>query len=122
MNAQTVSVRKERSVNQERVVFVKCKLSAGSFPTERIFKIEMPNDGELYGTAPLNYCYTTQHKPLAEKDAATKNEVAGRVAGIRLAPPHDGKARVYLPNGEVYEIQEDQIEPAGEEAEASVAK
>jgi hypothetical protein len=93
----------------EKVVFVKCHFSRGSFPTEYIFHIVVSASGEFYGTAPTQYCLAPNRAPLG--DVPEVGEVAGLVVGVTVPKqPQGALVRVYLPNGEVYDVGRDQVE------------
>jgi hypothetical protein len=96
-------------MEREQVVFVQCKFRGSGFPNERIFIVESESGVVLRGIAPLQYCYTREHRPLGDKPDAGK-EVDGLVVGVVIASI--GKiVRVYLPDGEVYDLDSDQVTP-----------
>jgi hypothetical protein len=91
----------------EKVVFVKCHFSPGSFPTEYTFRVDS-SAGVFYGAAPVRYCLTADRKPLS---AVPEGGVEGRLVGLLIGPQPPGTpVRVYLPDGELYDLAEDQIE------------
>jgi len=95
----------------ERVVFVKCRLSRGSFPTEAAFRLEAPFGGEYLGAVPLHYCYTPDRANIPP-GKLSESEIEGRVVALVVgASPDAGNViRVQLPDGDVYEVSRDEIE------------
>ncbi len=102
-------------MERDTVVFVRCGFIRGGFPGERIFIIRFPEGGELRGVAPVQYCYGNDRKPLGDKPPAGK-EIKGQVVGVFLGRRDDDLARVHLPDGEIYEVENDQIYPVRTEA------
>jgi len=94
-------------MNRERVVFVPCVFLRGAFPHERIFVIRLRDGWEYRGVAPVAYCLTPDKRPLGDVPAAG-SEVKGLVVGIQISS-EGGLARVQLPDGELYELPEDQL-------------
>jgi hypothetical protein len=96
-------------MNGEKVVRVKCHFSRGGFPSERVFHIKAPGGGSLTGTAPVEYCFAKDGTPLRQ-EIPRGEQVDGYITGLLLGPAGSGKAvRVYLPDGEIYEIDNSQI-------------
>lgn len=95
----------------ERVAYVKARFTPGSFPTEYTFRVDTP-PGSFDGAAPSHYCLTPDRQRLTGVPATG---VEGRLVGLVVgSPPSPGRVRVYLPDGELYEFAEDQVEyPAG---------
>jgi hypothetical protein len=89
------------------VVFVPCVFLRGAFPHERIFVIRLRDGWEYRGVAPVAYCLTPDKRPLGDVPAAG-SELGGLVVGIQISS-EDGLARVQLPDGELYELPEDQL-------------
>lgn len=89
-----------------RVVFVRCSFRRGGFPGERVFVIRTAGEGTSWrGVAPVQYCLTPDLRPLGDgPDPGV--EMDGRVAGLALTSASGGPVRVYLPDSEVYEIDE----------------
>jgi hypothetical protein len=98
-------------MGKEQVVFVKCQLMRGGFPSQCIFVIESPG-GRLRGAAPIQYCYDGSRKRL-KSELALGEEVGGFVTGIEIHR-ESGIVRVYLPDGELYEVSTDAIVPVKE--------
>jgi hypothetical protein len=97
-------------MSRESVVFVKCQLSRGSVPTQCLFRVDTIS-GMLHGIAPLHYCYTTNRQRLdAAPPSGSTND--GLLVGIEWSRPSSGVARVELPDGELYDVNEDLIFPA----------
>jgi hypothetical protein len=97
-------------MDAEKVVRVKCQFTRSGFPAERIFHIQAPGEGVFTGSAPVQYCYMNDGTPFRE-DIPRGRNVPGYVAGVALGPGAAGQAvRVYLPDGEVYEVSEDLIQ------------
>src|SRR5262245_9868474 len=93
----------------EQAVLVKCLLSRGGFPSERVFYISAPEEGWYTGIAPATYCYAKDRNRQAEP--ARGEKVEGYVVGIALGESAPGQpVRVYLPDGNVYDIDEALIE------------
>lgn len=78
-------------------VFVRCTFSPGGFPSEKVFRITDLDGGEWAGTSPSHYCYAVDMQtilPDLEKGEVVEGFLPGHVVG----------ERVYLPNGEIYEL------------------
>lgn len=97
-------------MDQERVVFVRCKLSRGNTSADRIFRIDAPGGGDLYGSAPLHYCYTPARTRLKPTEATTNNETEGMVVGVQIREVPGGLTRVHMPNGDIYEVSESLVD------------
>ncbi|MGH7174333.1 MAG: hypothetical protein ACRELG_29045 [Gemmataceae bacterium] len=91
-------------MNKIHVVYVKCTLSAGAFPSECIFRFPAPTGGVYDGVAPLHYCFDENRKRLTS-ELPSDQEQEGSVAGIEISRA-GGVSRVELPNGELYEVSE----------------
>lgn len=95
----------------DQVVFAKCRLSRGAFPTEAAFRIPGPFGGEYLGSAPIHHCYTREGARLATEIPADK-EIDGLLIGLVVGPSSaDGNiTRVHLPDGELYQLSRDALE------------
>lgn len=108
-----------------RAVFVRCSFRRGGFPGERVFIIRTSGEGATWrGVAPAQYCLTPDLRPLGDgPDPGV--EMAGRVAGLALTPTSGEMVRVYLPDGEVYELDAALVESpclpgrSGQEAQSA---
>jgi hypothetical protein len=96
-------------MDMERIVLVRCRFIRGGFPSERIFLVRGRNGGELRGVAPVQYCYTSSGKQLGDEPAEGK-ELSGFVVGLEIQRSDDKISRVYLPDGDVYDLGTDQVE------------
>jgi hypothetical protein len=92
-----------------KVVFVRCAFHRGGFPSERVFVFRFEGGAELRGVAPVQYCYTRDREPLGDEPTAD-GEVDGLVMGVVIGRK-GGFFRVHLPDGDIYELGGDQIEP-----------
>lgn len=97
-------------MEREQVVFVQCDFLRGGFPSERVFLLQLPDGAKMSGTAPAHYCYTADRKPLGNAPAEGER-VNGLVAGLEIARPDADTVRVYLPDGQVYDLDAGQILP-----------
>lgn len=95
-------------MDREQIVFVKTHLRPGSSPTEVLFRVTTPV-GSLHGIAPLQYCYTPKRSPLTAPPP--KGGIDGLLLGVRLGSARPDRTRVYLPDGEVYDVDEGLIYP-----------
>ncbi len=93
----------------EQVVFVKCRLSRGSVPTQCLFRVTTIA-GDFHGVAPLHYCYSPDRKQL-DKELPRGKEVEGLAAGIAWDRPYGGIVRVELPDGELYDVSDELVSP-----------
>jgi hypothetical protein len=101
---------------EEKVVWVKCQFSRGGFPTELVFHIAAPGQGTYTGVAPVGYCYGEDWLPVRGEVLRGKM-IPGYLPGIAFgSAPADKPVRVYLPDGEVYEIDRNLIERKAEPA------
>jgi hypothetical protein len=92
-------------------VLVRCRFFRSAFPSERIFVIRARDGSEWRGMAPLvQYCTNRDGRPLGDKPTPADG-IEGYVMGFMIGHRADGTARVYLPDGEVYELGEDLIVP-----------
>jgi hypothetical protein len=92
-------------------VLVRCRFFGSAFPPERIFVIRARDGSEWRGMAPLvQYCTNQDGGPLGDEPAPADG-IEGYVMGFMIGHRADGTARVYLPDGEVYELVEDLIVP-----------
>jgi hypothetical protein len=105
----------------ERVVFVRCELSQGGFPSERAFVIRFKGGEEYRGIVPVRFCYTQDGKPLGDAPTPGKH-VKGLVMGVKLAQQENDTSRVQLPDGNIYELDSEHIVPlhAGDESHVPV--
>ena len=96
----------------EKVAYVQCKFSRGAFPTENIFRIVAPAASKgYYGAAPLQYCLNLDRTPLTT--LPDDGEVDGLVVGVTIQKQIQNQGslvRVYLPDGEVYDVSRDQVD------------
>jgi hypothetical protein len=93
-------------------VLVRCRFFRSAFPPERIFVIRARDGSEWRGMAPLvQYCTNQDGSPLGD-GPTTADGIEGFVMGVMIGHRADGFCRVYLPDGEVYELSEDLIVPA----------
>jgi hypothetical protein len=95
-------------MQNEKVVFVKCQLSRGGFPSECVFHLASPNGGCFAGIAPLHYCYDAARKPL-RTELRSGQKIERLVAGVEIKRDPGQSVRVYLPDGELYEVSEDLV-------------
>jgi hypothetical protein len=94
---------------QERVALVRCRLSKGGFPTERIFEVQAPGGGSFLGAAPVEYCYGSDRTP-QRAEIPRGEKIDGYIAGVTIgAGEQDGTVRVHLPDGDLYDLGEDQL-------------
>ena len=105
-------------MEREKVVFVRCGLFCGGFPSERIFVIRFADNAELRGVAPAQYCYTSDRKPLTEEPPARGMD--GLVVGIEIGRTPEGAFRVYMPDAEIYEVDDSHIVPTHAEESGRV--
>jgi hypothetical protein len=110
LNVQTQDrvIQRSGDMQTETVVWVKCRFSRGGFPTERVFHITGPDGGDYTGIAPAKYCYAKDKKTLLPQPRRGET-VEGFLRGISIGETDTGLLRVNLPNGENYEISEDQV-------------
>lgn len=94
-----------------RVVTVRCSFRSGGFPDERLFIIRTTTGATWYGVAPAQYCLTPDFRPLGDGPGPGA-EMAGRVTGLALTPASGETIRVYLPDGEVYELDAALVTPS----------
>jgi hypothetical protein len=101
---------------REEVVFVKCEFTRGGFPTELVFHVAAPKGGTYVGAAPVAYCRGKDRRPL-QGEIARGTRVQGFLPGVALGLiDRDAPTRVYLPDGEVYEIGSNLLERKEEAA------
>jgi hypothetical protein len=90
-------------------VLVRCRFFRSAFPSERIFVIRARDGSEWRGMAPLvQYC-TNQDGGLLGDEPTPADGIEGFVMGVVIGHRTVGTSRVYLPDGEVYELGEDLI-------------
>jgi hypothetical protein len=100
-------------MEREKVVLVRCSFLRGAFPHERIFVIRLADGWEYRGVAHSAYCLTLDHQPVGDAPPSG-SELEGLLMGIQIARIDDGLVRVQLPDGDVYELPEDQLDvPSG---------
>lgn len=96
---------------RDQCVLVRCRVFGSAFPHERVFVIRARDGSEWRGVAPLpRYCTNQDGGPLGDEPTPA-NGIEGFVIGIVIGHRADGTARVYLPDGEVYELSDDLIVP-----------
>ena len=93
------------------VVFIPCTFKRGGFPDERVFIIRALGGGEFRGVADVRYCLRHDGSPLGNEPVEGR-EIPGKLLGLVIRPLHDGAVRVHLPDGEVYDLDSDEIVPA----------
>ncbi len=103
-----------------KVVFVRCAFLRGNFPNDRFFVIRSEVGTELEGTASVDFCYTRDKTPLGDAPPAGQ-EVDGLVVGIVVGELQDGTLRLHLPDGEIYELDEDYTVPVRPEGAGNVS-
>jgi hypothetical protein len=101
------------------VVLVNCSFTRGGFPSELVFHIPAPGEGELEGVAPRHYCLDREKKPISSQ-LKRDEQVAGYVVGLLLAEGESaGTSRVNLPDNDVYEVPNDLVVRNGDFAHVS---
>jgi hypothetical protein len=92
-------------------VLVRCRFFGSAFPSERIFVIRARDGSEWRGVAPLpEYCTNQDGGPMGDEPTPADG-IEGFVMGVVIGHRADGTLRVYLPDGEVYELSDDLIVP-----------
>jgi hypothetical protein len=95
-------------------VLVRCRFFQGTFPHKRVFMIRPGNGSEWRSIAPLvQYCTNQDGGPLGDEPIPAHG-IEGFVMGVVIGYRPHRISRVYLPNGEVYELSEDLIVPVRE--------
>jgi len=97
-------------MDTNQVVHVRCTFLRGGFPSERVFVIRFEGGAECRGVSPAHYCFDQDGRPIGEAPASG-NSVDGFVPGIIVDRLGDGTARVQLPDGDIYELDDDLIRP-----------
>jgi hypothetical protein len=101
------------------VVLVRCAFTRGGFPSELVFHIVAPDDGELLGVASREYCFSRERKPL-RRELGREERVDGYVVGLLIKTDESaGTCRVNLPDNDVYEVSESLLVRNGELAGVS---
>jgi hypothetical protein len=91
-----------------KAYFFACTLGPAGFPSERVFTIPLKGGSGLRGVAPARYCFTAERQPIDE-NLDTDEVIDGFVIGIVLGLRKDGVLRLYLPDGNIYEVPNDSI-------------
>jgi hypothetical protein len=97
-------------MDREKVVFVRCSLSRGGFPSECVFRVSVFDGGVLSGVAPVHYCYKTDGNRVQDQDLQD-GEIDGLVAGLQINQEARILSVVYMPDGELYKVSEDLVSP-----------
>lgn len=98
-------------MDREKIVFVRCSLSRGGFPSECVFRVSSFDGGTLAGVAPAHYCYKTDGNRIQDQDLQD-GEIEGLVAGLEINREAGIFSVVYMPDGELYKVREDLVSPA----------
>jgi hypothetical protein len=89
---------------------VRCTLSRGGFSEERIFRIKLPGGKMHVGAAPRQYCYHRKGLLLGPDEPAPKAQIDGKIVVRILREDGPGRILVYLPDGDVVPVTEDQLD------------
>jgi hypothetical protein len=97
-------------MDRKKLVFVRCLFLPTGRSGYRPFVIEFPGGEVLRGSVSTEYCYDREGRRLDE-NISSRDPIEGFVPGIDIGEEPTGERRVYLPDGDVYLVNDDQIEP-----------
>ena len=82
-------------------VYVKCTLSKGGFPTERLYVVSLVDDlTKVSGLVPSHYCFDLLMKPHSKKqEPAAGRAVKGYLEALLIQHNADGTVQLDLPDG-----------------------
>jgi hypothetical protein len=101
---------REASMDRKRIAFVRCVFLPAGRSGYRPFVIRFPGGEELRGSVSTEYCYDREGRRLDDNESSTQ-EIEGFVPGMNIGLESTGERRMYLPDGDVYLVNDDQIEP-----------
>jgi hypothetical protein len=91
------------------LVALPCKLLAGMFSGERVFKVKLADGKEYVGIAPRDFCWNKRGELVKEGEPAGEED--GMVAA-KVVDDLDGhQVAVEVPTGEVIAVEKDQVLP-----------
>lgn len=102
------------------LILVRCKVSRGGFPSEKVFRVTQSDGTEHIGAAPTNYFYSSPgkhfppHKP-ADRDKWEPGFLLGRVI-----QESDTVLLVSLPLADVLWVKKEAVTEYPQEARAHV--
>jgi hypothetical protein len=79
---------------------IKCQISKGGFPSERVFRVNLVGGVEHVGVAPVHYFFTESGQPLPQQPGENGLPTPGFIAG-RILAQKDNALLVSVPSGEV---------------------
>ncbi len=88
-------------------LYVPCKIERGAFSNERVFKISIRGEGELFGTANVRYLRDEDRQLLG--DSPSFGEISGFVQCHIITQSNDGTVTVEVPSTDVILMPEDAL-------------
>lgn len=95
--------------NVDSYVAVRCRISAGGFSSERIFRVTLANGVEYIGAAPVEYFFDESQKRLSFDQPTRGTVLVGLVAARPVDREPNGVHFVSVPSGDVIGILPTQI-------------
>jgi hypothetical protein len=98
------------------VVLVPATFTRSAIPDSVVFRVVGSRGGELRGVSPYKYALGANRRPV-RRPPEQGEELKGFLPGIKIGMAEDeGVARVQLPDGEIYDLRDDQLETPGRSA------
>jgi hypothetical protein len=95
-------------MDNQRSVYVTCRLSRNAFSGERVFRVTGADGTEHVGVAPTHYCYTSDGIPIGPDTPPKDRRIHGLVEGVSVEDGDDATA-VALPDGNTIRVARDQL-------------
>jgi len=103
------------------LILVRCEISRGGFPSEKVFRLTQ-SDGTVHiGAAPAGYFFTTAKKRFKPGEPAERGEWVPGFLAARVIQESDGTLLVSVPLADVLSVKkEDFVEYPHQEGRAHV--
>ncbi len=95
-------------MNRDQTVIMSCWISPSSFSGERVFRIDLADNTEYIGVAPVDYCRRQDRSTVRSNEPAKGKRIKGFVE-VRVLENGGHDAKVALPDGEVITVPIDRI-------------
>jgi len=105
-------------MNRGQTVLLACQISPSSFSGERVFRINLANNTEYVGVAPVDYCRRQDQSAIGSNQPPQGKRISGFVEG-RVVENGGREARVALPDGEAITVPLDRISFVSEPKETT---
>lgn len=95
-------------MNRGQLVLVACKIEAGAFSGERVFRLSTTQRDDYSGVVPSRYCFDKKRQPLGRDQPARGKPIDGYIEAFLVENGGD-TATLELPDGEVVAVGLSQV-------------